>query len=92
MKDTSNKWFDLEIAEKLKVNLFKKFKPSRLNVDWEIRKDARNEVKNWSKMRKEMFWGKTDGKYNKTKRSFENVIISGTTKQKSFSSKYMHRK
>ena len=46
MKDTSNKWFDLEIAEKLKVNLFKKFKPSRLNVDWEIRKDARNEVKN----------------------------------------------
>lgn len=46
MKDTSNKWFDLEIAEKLKVNLFKKLKPSRLNVDWEIRKDARNEVKN----------------------------------------------
>ena len=46
MKDTSNKWFDLEIAEKLKVNLFKKFKPSRFNVDWEIRKDARNEVKN----------------------------------------------
>ena len=83
MKDTSNKWFELEIAEKLivRVNFFKKFKPSRLNVDWEIRKDARNEVKNGSKMRKEMFWGKTNGKYNKTKRSFENVIISETTKQ-----------
>ena len=38
IKNTSNEWFDREIAEKLskKDKIFKKFKSSRLNIDWEI--------------------------------------------------------
>ena len=35
IKNTSNEWFDREIAEKLGIRdkLFKKFKSSRLNID-----------------------------------------------------------
>ena len=46
IKNTSNKWFDREIAEKLSIRdkLFKKFKSSRLNIDWEIYKEIRNDV------------------------------------------------
>ena len=38
IKNTSNEWFDREIAEKLskKDKIFKKFQSSRLNIDWEI--------------------------------------------------------
>ena len=38
IKNTSTEWFDREIAEKLSIRdkLFKKFKSSRLNIDWEI--------------------------------------------------------
>ena len=37
MKNKSNEWFDGEIVEKLGIRdkLFKKFKSSRLNIDWE---------------------------------------------------------
>ena len=46
MKNTSNEWFDREIVEKLNIRdkLLKKFKSSRLNIDWEIYKEARNDV------------------------------------------------
>ena len=46
IKITSNESFDREIAEKLSVRdkLFKKFKSSRFNIDWEIYKEARNDV------------------------------------------------
>ena len=45
IKNTSNKWFDREIAEKLSIRdkLFKKLKSSCLNIDWEIYKEARND-------------------------------------------------
>ena len=38
IRNTSNESFDREIAEKLSIRgkLFKKFKSSRLNIDWEI--------------------------------------------------------
>ena len=44
--NASNKWFDREIAEKLSIRdkLFKRFKSSRLEIDWEIYKEARNDV------------------------------------------------
>ena len=40
IKNASNKWFDSGIAEKLSIRdkLFKKFKSSRLNINWEIYK------------------------------------------------------
>ena len=46
IRNTSNKSFDREIAEKLSIRgkLFKKFKSSRLNIDWEIYKEERKEV------------------------------------------------
>ena len=45
-KNTSIEWFDREIAEKLSLRdeLIKIFKSSRLNIDWEIYKEARNDV------------------------------------------------
>ena len=41
IKNASNKWFDSGIAEKLNIRdkLFKKFKSSRLNINWEIYKE-----------------------------------------------------
>ena len=43
IKNTSHEWFDREIAENLsgRDKLFKKFKSSRLNIDWEIYKETR---------------------------------------------------
>ena len=54
IKNTSSEWFDREIAEKLSIRdkLFKKFKSSRLNIDWEIYKEARNEVQRTIKQEK----------------------------------------
>ena len=54
LKNTSNELFVREIAEKLSIRdkLFKKLKSSRLNIDWEIYKEARNEVKEQSNRRK----------------------------------------
>ena len=57
IKNTSNEWFDWEIAEKLSIRdkLFKKFKSSRLNIDWEIYKEARNEVQRTIKQKKKQY-------------------------------------
>ena len=46
IKNASSKWFDREKVEKLSLRdkLFKKFKSSHLNIDWEIYKEARNDV------------------------------------------------
>ena len=51
------KWFDREIAEKLSIKdqLFKKFKSSRLNIDWEIYKEARNDVQRTIKRNKKQY-------------------------------------
>ena len=46
IKGTSQNWFDAEIMEKIsdRDKLFKKFKKSRLHVDKDNYKEARNEV------------------------------------------------
>ena len=53
--NTSNEWFDREIAEKLSIRdkLFKKFKSSRLNVDWKIYKEARNDIQRTTRRKTE---------------------------------------
>ena len=57
IKNTSKEWFDKEIAKKLSIRdkLFKKFKSSRLNIDWEIYKEARNEVQRTIKQKKKQY-------------------------------------
>ena len=57
IKNTSNEWFDREIAEKLSIRdkLFKKFKSSRLNIDWEIYKEARNDIQRTIKEKKKQY-------------------------------------
>ena len=57
IKITSNEWFDREIAEKLSIRdkLFKKFKSSRLNIDWEIYKEARNDIQRTIKEKKKQY-------------------------------------
>ena len=57
IKNTSNEWFDQEIAEKLSITdkLFKKFKSSCLNIDWEIYKEARSEVQRTIKQKKKQY-------------------------------------
>ena len=57
IKNTSNEWFDWEIAEKFSIRdkLFEKFKSSRLNIHWEIYKEARNEVQRTIKQKKKQY-------------------------------------
>ena len=53
--------FDREIADKLSIRdkLFKKLKPSRLSIDWEIYKEARNEVQKTIKQKKKQYLEET---------------------------------
>ena len=57
MKNTSNEWFDREIAEKLCIRdiLIKKSISRRLIVDWEIYKEARNDVQRKIKQKKKQY-------------------------------------
>ena len=58
IKYTSNEWFDREIAEKLSIRekLLKKLNPSRLSIDWEIYKEARNDVQKTIKQKKKTYF------------------------------------
>ena len=57
-KNTNNEWFDREIAEKLSIRdkLFKKFKSSRLNIDWEIYKEARKKSQRTIKQKRNQYF------------------------------------
>ena len=57
IKNTSNKQFDKEIAEKLsnRGELFKKIESSHLNTDWEIYKEARNDIQRTIKQKKKQY-------------------------------------
>ena len=81
------KWFDREIAEKLSIKdqLFKKFKSSRLNIDWEIYKEARNDIQRTIKQYLEK-------KLSENKRTLANFKITGATEQKEFCFEYMFKK
>ena len=58
IKDTSNEWFDREIAEKLSIRekLLKKLNPSRLSIYWKIYKEARNDVQKTIKQKKKTYF------------------------------------
>ena len=94
-KNASSEWFDREIAEKLSLRdkLFKKFKSSRLNIGWEIYKEARNDVQRLIKYKKKKYFDKkADRKYSKIKKALADVKITRITKQKDFTVKHMLRK
>ena len=54
IRNISSEWFDRKIAEKLRLRnkLLKKFKSSRLNIDWEIHKEARNDIQRLTKYKR----------------------------------------
>ena len=58
IKNTSTEWFDREIAEKLSIRdkLLKKLNPSRLNIEWEIYKEATNDVQKTIKQKKKTYF------------------------------------
>ena len=58
IKGTSQNWFDAEIMEKIsdRDKLFKKFKKSRLHVDKDNYKEARNEVQKLIRTKKKAYF------------------------------------
>ena len=58
IKQNSQEWFDVEVAEKISVRdkLFKKFKNSKLHIDKEIYKIARYEVQKLISYKKKSFF------------------------------------
>ena len=58
IKNASSEWFDTEITKKLSLRdkLFKKFKSSRLNIFWEIYKEARNDAQRLIKHKKKKYF------------------------------------
>ena len=66
IKNASSEWFGKEIAEKLSLSdkLFKQFKSSHLNTDWETYKKARNDIQVLIKHNKKSMrfsrWGALD--------------------------------
>ena len=52
--------FDSEIVEKLSIRerLFKKLISSCLNIDWEIYKEAKNDIQGLKIKEEKVFWGK----------------------------------
>ena len=58
MKDTSQNWFDVEIMAKIsdRDKLFKKLKKSRLHVDKDNYKKARNEVQKLIRTKKKPYF------------------------------------
>ena len=57
IKNTSNEWFDREIAEQLSIRdkLLKKYKSNHLIIDWETYKEARDEVQRTIKHKKKQY-------------------------------------
>ena len=57
IKNTNNEWFNREIAKKLSIRdkLFEKFKSNCLNIDWEIHKEARNDVQRTIKQKEKQY-------------------------------------
>ena len=57
IKNTSNEWFDREIAEQLSIRdkLLKKYKSNHLIIDWETYKEARDEVQRTIKQKKKQY-------------------------------------
>ena len=58
VKNNSQDWFDGEVAEKIAIRdkLFKKFKKSKLHVDNDLYRKARNNVENLIKSKKKTYF------------------------------------
>ena len=89
IKNTRNEWFDWEIAEKLSIRdkLFKQFKSSRLKIDWEIYKEAWNEVQGTIKQKKKQYLvEKLSENIAKTKDFWQTLKSLGLPNKKNFPS------
>ena len=78
IKNTSNEWFNMEIAKKSSIGdkLFKKFKSSRLNIDWEIYKEAKNDVQRTIKQKKKQYLEeKLTENIAKTKELWQTLLL-----------------
>ena len=57
IKNSSQEWFDGEIAEKnFSDKLFSKFKKTKLHIDWDLYREARNIVESLIKLKKKDFY------------------------------------
>ena len=88
IKNTSNEWFDRETAEKISIRdkLLKKFKSSLFNIDWEIYKEARDDVQRTIKQKKKQYLEE------KLSENIAKPKINGAAKQRVFSIKCMFKK
>ena len=95
IKNARPEWFDREIVEKLSLRdkLSKKFKSSRLIIDWEIYKEARSDVQGRIKYKKKKYFEeKLAENIARPKKFLAGIKITRITKQKNFAIKYMLRK
>ena len=89
IKNTNSEWFDREIAEKLSIRdkLFKKFRSSRLNIDWKIYKEARNDVQRIIKQKKKRYFEeKFSENIAKPKELWQTLKSLGLPNKKNFPS------
>ena len=90
MKNNSQEWYDGEVAEKIAIRdkLFKKFKKSKLNVDKDLFKEARNNVESLIKNKKKTFFeNKLKENIGKPKELWKTLNDLGLAKKGSSSGK-----
>ena len=78
----SSEWFDRETAEKLSLRdkLFKNFKSSCLNIDWEMSEETRNDSQGLIKFKKEKYFEeKLTENIVKTKKTLGGIKIARIT-------------
>ena len=84
IKNTSNEWFDKEIAEKLSIRdkLFKKLKSSHLNIDWEIYRGKKLRSKNNQTEENPASWGEIARNIAKPKELWQTLYSLGLPNNK----------
>ena len=90
MKNNSQEWYDGEVAEKIAIRdkLFKKIKKSKLNVDKDLFKEARNNVESLIKNKKNTFFeNKLKENIGKPKELWKTLNDLGLAKKGSSSGK-----
>ena len=85
VKNNTSEWFDREIADKLHTRdeLYKRFKLTKLHVDEEIHKKARNVVQNLIRKKKKAYLEeKLKENTKNSKKTLENIKTIRSTRQK----------
>ena len=85
VKNNTSEWFDREIADKIHMRdeLYKRFKLTKLHVDGEIYKKARNVVQNLIRKKKKAYLEEKLKENTKNpKKSLENIKTIRSTRQK----------